>query len=160
MNLRQKVKKAKKDLIIAEEKYHGTSTWDIIEGFRVKSPLKKIIDYKRKPNRMIHFNEEHKVDWTKLTYIKLHADYGELIKMVSPNGQPFSKEQLTDFINESINEIYKYALKVMERSKDGNEYTDYVFLVSESRTKQKIFQSKKFYRQYHGDDKLHLQNEI
>lgn len=159
MNLRQKVKQAKKELKIVEEKYSGSSTWDIVQKFQAKSRLQKIIDYKRKPSRFLHWNEEHEIDWEKLTYISLQADFNELLKVETPNGRPFTKQRVEEFLRSCRMKIYEHGVKIQQKESGEKRYTDYVFFVSDDRTKQKRFHPQKFCRQYHGDDKLYPYND-
>lgn len=155
MNLRQKVKRAKKELIDVEDNYRETSAWAIAQKFQAKSRLQKIIDYKRKPSRYYYWHEEHKIDWSKLTYISLHADYTKLLTLHSVNGKPITKGKLGLFTAECRMKIYEFGLRVQQRESDNKKHTDYVFVVSNDRTKGKRLHSKKIYCQYDGDDMLY-----
>lgn len=155
MNLRQKVKIAKKKLAIAEEKYSGTSTSDIINRFKIIKPLEKTINYKKKPSRFFRWNEPQEVDWAKLTYIKLQVNSDVILRMVSPNGRPFTNQQLLEFMNDSRRKMYQYGVKISKKSSLKNEYVDYVLIVSDDKTKQKRFLIEKLFCQYYGEDKMY-----
>lgn len=158
MNLRQKVKQAKKELATVDERYGGPYALDMVQNFQEKSRLQKIINYKRKPSRFVSWNEERKIDTNKLTYISLRADYQELLTIKSPNGKPLTKRQIDEFVKRCGKRMYGHGLKVYEREPSKKEYTDYEYFISDCRTKQKVFHIKKLYRQYYGDDKLYSYN--
>lgn len=160
MNLRQKVKKAKKELIISNDNYNGSTPWDIYKNFEITSRLQEIIDYKRKPSRNYNWNEEYKIDWGKLTYIKLQANSSELLILKSPNGKPLTRKQIVYFFNQCRAKMYQHGVKVHLKDSTDELYTEYVLYLSDDRKKQKRFHVEKAYRQYHGDDKLHTYNDI
>lgn len=159
LNLRQKVKRAKKDIETVEERIPGPYTLDIVERFEEKSRLQKIIDYKRKPNRIVNWDDPYKPCYDKLTYMSLSANFEDLTKIVSPNGKPLTRKQVREFINKCHDKIYHYGLKVAQREPNKEMYTDYVLFTSDFRTKQKTLYPVKIYRQYDGDDKLYAYND-
>lgn len=159
MNLRQKVKKAKRDLKLASKKYDGSTMWDIYQKFQIESDLNEIIDYKRKPNRTIfQWNKDYREDLGKLTYASFRVSHQELCKIKSSNGRPLTKTQLLEFMNKCREKLYHHGLKIQQEDKNDKIYVDYILYLSDCKTKQKRLYVKDLYRQYYGDDKIYAYN--
>lgn len=118
MNLRQKVKQAKKQLALLEQKPKPHTQYGMVVDFQERSELQKIIDCKRKPSRNFHWNEDREIDYTKLTYIAFRVDGHTLAKMISANGKPFKMDEISSFIiSVQNNQFYQYAVNVSKMQK-------------------------------------------
>lgn len=174
MNLRQKVKQAKKQLTILENAPEPYSQWGIVQNYWTKSKLQKIIDYKRKPNRHYDWDEEYEIDWKSLTYIAIYADFDKLAELKSANGRPLDPDTVDTFIDLIIRtNFYNHAVKVSEMEKHPtNEHLadpryeqrintiTYSFKVSNDRKQQKRFHREPFYYQMRGEDKLYKPQRV
>lgn len=160
MNLRIKVKKAKKELDLINQSYKGSSTWDIYKNFEATKKLQGIINLKKKPSRLLRWTEVLKVKWNEITYFSFRANSSELLTIVSPNGKPFSNSEIEDFLNKCRLKMYNYGLAVSEKPKSDEIYTNYIMLTSNNRKKQKVLHLKKIYKQYNGEVKIHNYNDI
>lgn len=172
MNLRQKVKQAKKRLAMLEKQSPYTQ-WDMVVNFQAKNEMQKIIDFKRKPSRYFHWNETYEINLDNLTYIAIYADSEKLAEMKNTNGKPLKKEQVSAFVDSVLkNQFYHYAAKVSEMEKHPkNEKindpryeqrintVDYSLKLSNDRTKQKRFHREVFYQQMRGSDQLFKPNK-
>lgn len=161
MNLRQKVKQAKRELQTFDEKYYGSSSWEIYQKFKDKMKLQETINHKRKISRYYHWNEEQEIDWNKLTYISLHADFVELATLKTANGRVLKKEVVVEFLNGiCMEKLIDYARKVQKEEVDIissglRKHVDYLLVVSNDSTKAKKWDMEKVYYQFEGDDKLY-----
>ena len=156
LNLRQKVKHAKKELAIIDEKYPARSTWGILEKVKRQGVLLKIIDHKRKRSKYV--SEKPQIDLNKLTYLSLHADFHTLLTIKSVNGKPLTERQIVKFLDDCRIKISIYGKTVQQKESDDRRHTDYCFIMSNDRTKRKTLFVEYIYYQYHGDDKLHPYN--
>lgn len=167
MNLRQKVKKAKRELAILKDQPTLTQ-WDMWQNYENRRKLNSIIDLKKKSSRYYHWNEKYEIDWKKLTYIAVYADFDKLAELKSPNGKPLNPKLVDEFIDLVIRtKFYDYAKKVSEMEWRTNKGIDtewekrrfnmvtYSLTVSNDRTKQKRFHSEPVFYQVRGEDKLH-----
>lgn len=156
MNLRQKVKQAKKELTELQTEQVGSTTWEIIQRHYKEMKLQKIIDTKKKPNRFYHYNEDATIGAENFTYLKLLAgDNRVLAKKVSVNGKPFSESELQDFLLVCQKKIGDYGKRVYERKKSEENKVTYELYASGDRTKRKRVKSKGLYYQFDGSDLLH-----
>ena len=167
MNLRQKVKKAKKQLPILKEQ-PTTTQWDMVQNYMAQRKLQELIDFKRKPTRHYHWNETPEIDWKKLTYIEITADWKSLAVLKSPNGKPLHPAVIDQFVNLIIGtKFYNYAKKISESEwitlekpamrgyEERHNTVEYAFVVSSDCTKQKRLHYRVFYYQLRGSDKLY-----
>lgn len=165
MNLRQKVKWAKKEIAKLNEQYPSNTTWDIYCRTLREIELQKIIDYKRKPHKMYNWKENYEIDWDNLTYIRFQADFKDLVTLKSPNGRPLTNKQLEEFKHKCLIKLKNHAYKVFEIDIDDTgrgEYlkgkrsrVNYVYVVSNDRTKSKRLHIQYMYYQYEGDDQIY-----
>lgn len=158
MNLRQKVKLAKRELKVAEENLKNARTsLGIYEAWQKVDKLRTIVNYKRKPNSNFNWNENDKVDMNNLTYVELKVDDTTLYKKVSPNGKPFNKREIA-FINKEITKrIANNGRKVAKENRSNENYVDYYLLLSDFKTKQKKLATKELFRQFEGHGELYTQ---
>lgn len=165
MNLRQKVKWAKKELKRLDEHYPSGTMLDIYEKTIRKIELQKIIDYKRKPSRPYRWDEDYKIDWGKLTYIGFQVDFKELLRLSYPNGRVLLNKEIKAFLSECLPIFQKESERVSKidiDSKDRHDYwrgkrkrVDYALSVSNDRTKSKRFHIEYRFFQYEGDDRIY-----
>lgn len=160
MNLRQKIKMAKRELRQLEMKGSGTYVLDIYEYAQQQSELQKIINHKRNFNQHYGWNETANVDMNKLTYIAIHSDFKELGVLVSPNGKPISMESADKFINNIIRtKMFNYAKEVAKEEKPTDKmvrkHIDYYLVLSSDRTKSKKVLKKKLFYQFKGDENIY-----
>ncbi|MEK3955663.1 MULTISPECIES: hypothetical protein [unclassified Psychrobacillus] len=159
MNLRQKVKLAKCQLVELNRTRGGSSTWDIIQRYEKKFKLEKIIDYKRKPSRIYHWNEKYTIDLSNLTYISIHVDFLKIATLKSHNGKPLKLSEINNFLNKTFKTaVYEYATGVSKIKYDDTKkrkHIDYCLFISNCRTKSKKKHIEKVYYQFEGDDVLY-----
>ncbi|MEG0381308.1 MAG: hypothetical protein RR603_06375 [Kurthia sp.] len=169
MNLRQKVKQAKKQLATLENAPNPTSQWGMVTSYWDKSKLQRIIDYKRKPNRYFNWNDEYEINYKNLTYIAIYADFDKLAELKSHNGKPLKREVVGAFVSSIMaTKWYDYAIRVskMEKHPVNEKINDpryeqrintvtYSLKVSNDRTRQKRYHREPFYYQLRGEDKLY-----
>lgn len=156
MNLRQKVKHAKRELKLAKIKLDNAKIpYDIYESWQEVNRLTEIINFKRKPNEHFNWNEDSKVNMNNLTHVELKANYESLYKMVSPNGKPFTSKEIETMNKEILKRISLFGHKFAGKIKNEKNYIDYYLLVSDYKTKQKKLAKKNLFRQFEGDSNLH-----
>lgn len=165
MNLRQKVKQAKKELAELDELYSSYSIWDIFHKVTRQLELQEIIDYKRKPSKMYGWNEEYDIDWDKLTYISFQIDYKEILRLMYPNGKVLSKREIEEFVRECVSKIPSESEKIAQIDinddsrddywKGRRRRIDYTILVSNDRTKSKKFHKEDKFFQFEGDNRIY-----
>lgn len=164
MNLRQKIKKAKKELEELERKEHGDTMVDMYLHFKRTEELNHVIQAKRKVNSYITHDEPHVINWKKLTYISLQADFGTLAVLKSSNGKPLELNIVKKFLEEATHKLSIYAISVSERTPrmiDENPYrVDYSLAVSYDRTKGKRLYRVMIGYQYEGSDSIFLNNKL
>lgn len=159
MNLRQKIKKAKKELEIIETAHSKDTMWDIYQNYHKKDKLQRIINYKRNFNQYYNWNEEYKIDFSKLTYIDLFIDYKQVGVLQSPNGKPLRKSRVLEFEKMCLKKIHQFATEVskQETIKDDklNGRVEYFMSFSNDRTKSKKLHREKLYYQFYGEDVIY-----
>src|SRR5690606_9881129 len=132
-----------------ESTYYGSTSWNFIQKWQDKQKLQTIINHKRKFNRYFNWNEEHEIDWKKLTYISIHADFTTLGVLRSPNGKPLNENEVNEYIQQILKtKLYNYALKISKEEKSNDKYNnhiDYWLSVSNDKTKNKRLHSEKIY---------------
>lgn len=173
MNLRQKVKKAKKELqeLTNEEfkrknKSHLYITFEdntmlgMLERFNRKSELQEIINKKRNYNRHFNADEEYDIDWSKLTYISFHADFDTLAVLKSSNGRPLARKDIQAFLEKATEKFKNYIKAVSEREPriefGIHAKVDYFFKVSNDRTKSKRLHIENLCYQLEGSSKVYF----
>lgn len=161
LNLRQKVKKAKRELAILEMKDSDNMCQvDMYLHFNKCSDLRKIIEFKKKPSRTFRFNEEVQVNMEKLTAMVMIVEGTVISYKVSPNGKPFTKQQMQDFISFSIKSAVKaFGQKTFDKEPERDYFhrkrkVSYVLYLSSDRTKQKRYKYATIFTQEYGSDKL------
>lgn len=156
MNLRHKVKLAKKQLSELENAREPSSTYEILERFYQKKKLEEIIQKKTKPTREAHWNEEREVNWDKLTYVSFMIDGVEKSNIKTPNGKILNKKEIADFIDNMYKLICTHSLKVIDINPKEKvlDYVSYYLLVSDEKTKQKVLQREDLYFQNYGSNTL------
>lgn len=160
MNLRQKIKKAKKEMRELEQKDSGSYMVDIYRHVQEQSRLQKIINHKRNFNLHYEWSEPIKIDMKKLTYIAIRSNFKELGVMISPNGKPISIEKANEFINTTLkSNLWSYSKKIASQEKPTAEYerkhVDYYISLSNDRTKSKKLTNEKLFYQFIGDEKIY-----
>lgn len=160
MNLRQKVKQAKKELQLLEELPKSASTYEVWVRFQKKAELTQLIDRKRKPDRYAGWKDEVPIDWGELTYISLRANFKEFGVLTMPNSRVIKVSTAQAFVDDLFkNEMIPYAQRVANLPADKERFVDYSLAASTDRKKGKLLQVISLYRQYHGDDRLLHLNE-
>lgn len=135
MNLRQKVKLAKCQLVELNRTRGGSSTWDIIQRYEKKFKLEKIIDYKRKPSRIYHWNEKYTIDLSNLTYISIHVDFLKIATLKSHNGKPLKLSEINNFLNKTFKTaVYEYATGVSKIKYDDTKKGNTLIIACSYRT--------------------------
>lgn len=171
MNLRQKVKKAKRDLAELELKHKYEYTdWGIMQSYLAQTKLREVIEHKKKSTRHYRWDETPQIDWDKLTYMEIVADYHTLAILKSPNGKPLDPKIIKEFVHDTMRtKLYNYARNVSKMDRitthEGQlqmrgyeklkNTVEYAFIVSSDRTKQKLLHRQVFYFQMRGDDQLY-----
>ncbi|MFY0516539.1 hypothetical protein ACOMCU_01725 [Lysinibacillus sp. UGB7] len=161
MNLRQKVKKAKRELAILKMKNTDNMCQvDMYLHFSKCSDLQKVIDFKKKPSRPFRFNEEVQINMEKLTAIKMIVDGTIISHKISPNGKPFTKQQVQDFTSIAIKSAIKaFGQNTFDKEPELDYFNrkrkvSYVLYLSSDRTKQKRYEHVALFTQEYGSDKL------
>jgi len=158
MNLRKKIKKAKKEIKEVEEQYTGNTTFDIVMRYKKTSKLQKIINYKRNDNRFYQWNEGYEIDWNKLTYFGFNAGFTNLGYLKSANGKALTRTEINKFLKVIMDKFYQYAKQVSgEEASEGDfrKHVDYSIIVSNDRTKGKRLHVEKRYFQFKGSDLIY-----
>ena len=155
MNLRQKVKRAKKELAAAEKLHTGSTLSASVRRFLAKNDLQKIVDYKKKPTDFYNWDAAYAIDPAKLTHIGLHADFNELHRLHSPVGKPLTQEQIKSFLDECPLKIGQFAKRVHQRPPSDTRYVCYWLSISNDRTKRKSIHQEKLYKQFEGDNRIY-----
>lgn len=157
MNLRQKIKQAKKELKNLNKAKDKNSTWEIIKKVEKEIELQNIINYKRKFYTYCKDNDEYKIDWRKLTYISFNADFTELGVLKSPNGRPLKRQKVKKFMEYMVdNKFINYATLISQENKTDNPYrVDYYLAVSNDKTKDKKLYIEKLACQFRGESKIY-----
>lgn len=165
INLRQKVKKAKKELRHVQENYPDTYPYEMVVRFQKEEELKEIINYKRNFNRYYNWNEDYNIDMDNLTYIDFCANGEVLTTLTTSNGKILSKNQINWFINkEAMFYLLQHGRKIKEKqtstykiNKDELLHgTEYYWLVSNDKTKGKRLHKIKFAFQPNGTEEIRL----
>ncbi|WP_025909326.1 hypothetical protein [Priestia flexa] len=161
MNLRQKVKQAKKELKIVKETYPEKYTIDIAKKHHRINELQKIINLKRNFNReYVKWKEDYRIDSSNLTYVSFHGGYEELGVLSYPNGKTLSVKEVDAFIREMVQtKVIDVARKVAKQEPSDNEIinrVDYIVFLSNDRTKSKRLHKEKLFYQLKGNEKIYF----
>lgn len=162
LNLRQKVKQAKRQLEVIENTYYGNSHWEISTKILDRIAQEKIIDYKKKKDRLMHWKENYEIDWNKLTHISIHTDFKEFGRLRSLNGRPLNVKDINVFLDDMLKEkVYAHAKNYSEQtpSERSRNQIDYYLLVSNDKTRSKRLCIHYLYYQNCGEDVLYFYSD-
>lgn len=160
MNLRQKIKKAKRELKELNSKGSGSSMWDMLQHFEKEQKLQTIINHKRNFNQYYGWEEKPNVNLQKLTHVGVHSEFKEFGVLTSSCGKALDPKKVDVFVNRMIqtkflNHAKEVAKQKKPANKIGREHIDYYLTLSSDKTKSKKLFMKKLFYQFKGDDKLY-----
>jgi hypothetical protein len=161
MRLRQRAKKAKKELKLAKIR-EPSSTWEIMKSFEKRTELENVINYKRQFNT--YHNDENMLEGKKVTYMELSCGVEKLCVMRNRNGRPLSDEQKSRFTDEAIKSISQHTPVIYERYKDNDKLPDnfhvlYCLYQSVDRTKSKRLVCKQYIYQFKNSKSLFIKRD-
>ena len=138
LNLRQKIKQAKKELRELEKMATCKSRKNYLY-FKRRNELSDLINLKRQFNS---YTNEEKIRIGKLTYMELSCGVEKLCIVKNANGKPLSHGQQIHFNNQATKALLKHITVVYEKYKNNNElpsdfHSIYTLNVSIDRTKSK-----------------------
>lgn len=161
MNLRQKIKKAKRELEILKRKNPGSNVLKMAQHFKEMHRLQEIVNHKRNLQEPYQWDEKPTVNMEKLTYVSFHSDYKDFGKIVSPNGKPLDSREVNAFIGETIRtkvmlQAEEVANMEMPTERFQRKHVDYYLLVSSDKTKSKKLMQHKILYQRKNDHIIYL----
>ncbi|MGE7843610.1 hypothetical protein ACQKNX_22875 [Lysinibacillus sp. NPDC093712] len=156
MNLRQKIKMAKKEL----KKLDSFPTSKSKQNKR-RQELTDLINSKRHLNS---YTDDEKILNGKLTYMELSCGMTKLSFVKNPNGKPLSVRQQMLFNNHATQALLKYVPVVYEKYKNNNElpsdfHSIYTLYVStDSKRAKRLFCKLSIY-QFKDGQSLYIKQE-
>lgn len=165
MNLRQKKKFAKKELKRLREYYekrrYSFSAVEIWDRYNKEFELEKIISYKSNSDRYYSWNEEHEIDYNKLTYVGLEINGIIVARLKHVNGRVLTRKEIDEFSEKASGMILQHMTKVskmdkiVDRDKVYEKHMnkiEYAYIFSNDRTKGKRLHRECVYVQHKGED--------
>lgn len=158
MNLRQRIKHAKKEIKLLDTKKY-TCEWDMYTQFKKRSDLQDIINKKKRFNQYVTDQNILKDD--KVTYMELSCGTKKLMVTKNANGKALSNEQMLHFVNRSAELVKSHAPIIHEQYKDNEKLPNnfhVIYLLSHSidRTKGKTLVTVMNIYQFKNNKSLYI----
>lgn len=162
MNLRQKIKRAKKELKQLNQQENYTCTWDIYSQFEKKTALQNIINLKRNFNQ--YENDKSILKGGQITYMEFCCGMETLTVMKNGAGKPLSEEQKQTFFQQATESLMKHAPVIHARYKDKDNLPDdfhvmFCLYQSIDRTKKKRLVCMEYIYQFKNNKSLYIKSE-
>ncbi|MDD1505733.1 hypothetical protein PVA17_23725 [Lysinibacillus sp. CNPSo 3705] len=158
MNLRQKIKQAKKELRELEKTAISNRNY---RYFKRQKELSDFINTKRQLNS---YTNDEKILKGKITYMELSCGIRKLCIIKHANGKPLSHKQQIHFNNKATKALLNFVPVVYKKYKNNKElpsrfYSIYTLYVSTDRTKLKRLFCKLFIYQFINSQSLFIKKE-
>lgn len=156
LNLRQKIKMAKKEL----EKLDAFSPSKSQQYLR-RQELTNLINSKRHLNS---YTDDKNILNGKLTYMELSCGMTKLSFVKNPNGKPLSVRQQMHFNNQATQALLKHVPVIYQKYKNNKElpsdfYSIYTLYVATDSKRAKRLFCKLFIYQFKGGQSLYIKQE-